>query len=72
MLMNDALNSQWSTMDATEIAAATGKIVREGNTFGLWNTVSSIAGEIRSEAGDSPLDPKIIDKAIANVRSLRN
>jgi hypothetical protein len=72
VLMHAHLNSQWSSMDTTEITAATAKIVREGNTFGLWNTVVSIGKEIKAEAGDGPLDPKIIDKAISNVRALRN
>jgi len=66
------LGSQWSDMDAVEIRSAISKIVREAKTFGLWNTVVSIALEIRTEAGDSVIDPKIIDRAISNVRALRN
>lgn len=72
MLMHAHLNSQWDAMDSIETSAAIAKIVKEGKTFGLWNTVVCIAAEIRAEAGDGPIDPKIIDKAISNVRALRN
>lgn len=72
MLMHAHLNSQWSAMAPTEAVAATARMVKEGNTFGLWNTVVSIADEIGKETGDSPIDLKIVDKAISNVRALRN
>ena len=72
MLMQAHLHAQWSSLESTEATVAVTKIVREAKTFGLWNTVVCIAEEIGKEAGDGRIDPKIVDRAIANVRALRN
>lgn len=71
-LLAASVGTQWTAMDKPEARAATTRIVKEAKSFGLWNTVVSIASEVRAEAGDETVTPSIIDRAISNVRALRN
>lgn len=72
ILLAASVGEQWTAMDRVEQRTATTKIVKEAKSFGLWNTVVSIASEVRTEAEEQPVSPGIIDRAISNVRALRN
>lgn len=72
LAMLDTLGDPWVAIDKAESKAAIARIVREAKSFGLWNTVFSIADELRIESAGDSISTPLIEKAISNVRALRN
>lgn len=60
----------WSTLNGSA-SAATAAITEAANSFGLWNTVFSIASFVAEEAGTGDLTLNIVESAIADVQKLR-
>ena len=66
----EAAVPNWSSLNGSA-AAAVHAVTEAANSFGLWNTVFSVADFITQEAGHGTLTLDIVQKAADDVQKLR-